>query len=401
MNTDFIFGLFFGFLSGIILFIIERKRNSLVLKQLEEEKEKRIRAETEWQALKSKYENFDQIIKNSVKTEVLEAFQKSNEQLLQISKNNIEKNLQVHSNKLDSVIKPFEQIINDYKQKVELFFKDSSDKLSRLNEVLSRVSKQNQELNNQTQNLIKILQSPIQRGKWGEMQLKRIFEVIGFNKGVIYEEQVKNKNHDRADFIINLPDERKIIIDVKLSLSAYWNYMEAKDDNAKKQFAQKHVKDVKNSINELSKKEYWKKYEHSLDYIILYIPIEAAFALALSTETNLFVEALKNKIILASPSTIIALLQMIDAMWRQNEAYKTVKDVVEEISVLRERYAILLEHLNDLGKKISDTVISFNNLLGSWKNRFDPQLRKIENFKKGKTLSKLPNPIDKQINSVK
>ena len=400
MSTSFLIGLVIGLLAGLIIFLLERKRNATLNGQLMAEREKRIQAEANLEAMRNKYQDFDQIIKTSIKSEVLDAFQKTNDQLLKIARDQIEKNLQTHSNKLDSVVKPFEQVINEYKQKVEEFFKNSTEKLSGLNRAIEDMRLQSQDLAKRTTELVKVLQSPTQRGQWGEMQLRRIFEIIGWTKGTIYDEQVAT--HDmRPDFIVSLPNNRKIIIDVKMTMSAYWDYMEAQDEQERQRLAGEHVKALRSRIKELGKKAYWKEYEDSLDYVVLYMPIEAAFALAVSTDTNLFSDAIKERVVLASPSTIIPLVQMIDAMWRQDKAYRSVSQVVDAIAELRGRYNVLLGHLDSLGRNIAQTVQSYNKLIGSWQRKFDPQLRRIEQFKKGQDLRELPGEIDDDLRQVK
>ena len=400
MEAGFTAGLLLGFAIGFIMYFSEKKRNKQLINKLHAETERRMQAEANYKAMKNKYEDFDQIIKGSIKSEVLDAFQKTNEQLLNVAKQHIEKNLQSHSNKLDSIVKPFEQVINEYKQSVEKFFKNSTEKLSGLTVALEHINRQSQDLSRQTQELINVLHSPTQRGGWGEMQLRRVFEIIGWTKGMIYQEQVTSKD-SRPDFIITLPNKRKIIIDVKMTMSAYWNYMEADSKQQRKILAQEHVKALRSRIKELSQKAYWEQYDNSLDYVVLYMPIEAAFALAVSTDTTLFSDAMKQRIVLSSPSTIIPLVQMIDAMWRQNQAYQTVSTVVNEIVELRKRYSILLSYLNSLGKNIASTVEAYNNLIGSWRSRFDPQLRKLEQFKKGKDLPPLSKEIDTQPRQIK
>ncbi len=400
MLTAFTACLITGIVSGVIFYLLGINGKRKLQHELQHEREARFLAEANYQALKDKYKDFDQIIKNSVKAEVLDAFRQTNDQLLKIARDQIEKNLQSHSNKLDSVVKPFAQVINEYKQKVEEFFKNSTEKLSGLNRAIEDMKQQSQDLAHRTQELVKVLQSPTQRGQWGEMQLRRIFEIIGWSEGTIYQEQVTTKEQ-RPDFIITLPNKRKIIIDVKMTMSAYWDYMEAGDEQRRYTLAREHVKALRSRIKDLGKKAYWKEYEDSLDYVVLYMPIEAAFALAVSTDTNLFSDAIKERVVLASPSTIIPLVQMIDAMWRQDKAYRSVSQVVDSIAELRERYNILLNHLESLGKNIRSTVLSYNKLIGSWERKFDPQLRKIEQFKKGQDLRELSGGIDDQPREIK
>lgn len=400
MPANFIYGIGLGLVIGLLFYFLERRRNSLLNNRLQDEIEMRMRAQANYEALKNKYQDFDKLIKTSIKSEVLDAFQKTNDQLMRIAKEQIEKNLQTHSNKLDSIVKPFEQVIDEYRQRVEQFFKSSTEKLSGLNRAIDDMRLQSNDLAQKTQELVKVLQSPTQRGQWGEMQLRRIFEIIGWKEGTNYQEQV-TAQATRPDFIVTLPNERKIIIDVKMTMSAYWDYMEADDDKVRNKLAHRHVEALRTRIKELSQKAYWQQHEDSLDYVVLYMPIEAAFALAVSIDTDLFNYAIKQRIVLASPSTIIPLVQMIDAMWRQDQAYRSVSQVVDAISELRNRYDVLLGHLDTLGKKIGETAESYNKLVGSWQRKFDPQLRRIEQFKKGKDLRELPDQIDKDLRSVK
>ena len=394
--TELILGVFIGLSIGLILLLREKKKSEQLKSALAEEKEKRIKIETEFNTLQKSYQVFDEMIKNSLKSEILDTIKDT---VLKQTEEKIASNLENHSLNLKNVITPFEKTLEEYKRKVEEYFDTSSRRIAGLSELLVQMNKNNQLLFQQTQKLSEILHSPTHRGSWGEIQLKRIFELIGLKKGVAYEEQISG-NGVRPDFIIHLPGQRKVIIDSKMPMSAYLNYYETREEKEKEKYASQHVNAINSHITALSKKQYWKEFEDSLDYVILYLPVEAAFALAISTDKELFFRALEKRIILASPSTLIPFLHMVQLMWKQEETYKNIRKIIKDITDLGSRYNKLIEYLEKLGQNLNKAVQAYNEFLGSWEKRFDPKIREINLFAESNDIKPLPGQIDASAKNI-
>jgi DNA recombination protein RmuC len=238
-------------------------------------------------------------------------------------------------------------------------------------------------LRTETHNLSKALKSPNIRGAWGQIHLRRVIELSGMldhcdffeQKTIIGEEKVI-----RPDVLIQLPQDRSIIIDAKTPIDAYLEAMEINDEKLKKKKLKEHAMQVKKQIKDLSQKEYWKEMFPTLDFVILFLPAEAFFSAALLEEPLLLETAAKSKIVLATPSTLIAILRAIALSWNQQQIAKNTKEIIQLGQKLYERLSVMNTHFSKLGKNLSQSVDAYNQTMASYETRVLVSARKLKDL---------------------
>ncbi|HEC29345.1 MAG TPA: DNA recombination protein RmuC, partial [Gammaproteobacteria bacterium] len=239
---------------------------------------------------------------------------------------------------------------------------------------------------------------------WGEITLKRLAELAGMVEYCDFFEQEHTHTEDgaiRPDMIVRLPAGREIIVDVKTPLDAYISAIEAKDDEQREKELARHLRNVKDRVRELASKSYWSQFKNSPDFVVLFIPGDQFLSAALERDHGLLEEALKQKIILATPTSLVALLRAIAFGWRQ-ESLTENADLIRQLGEdLYKRLATFSEHLGKLGKNLGSSVESFNKSVGSLERQVIPGARKlhelgIESHKQLDT----PEPIDKSVRSL-
>ena len=362
----------FAFIALIIgyLYVKENKENKRLRIEIEKLK-------VENASLQEKA-NFSDELKKLLDGEIVQYLSKTNDHILNLAQKQIQAELKQHTTDMQRVVEPFKIIIDRYDKAVKEYFEKSTGKFGNIDKALEQLQKTNLQLQQETNNLVRIFENSKHRGHWGEIQLRNMLENVGMLKYLDYEEQQHITERLRPDFIIKLPDNRKIIIDVKVPMDDYFKYIKATDENEKKIHAHNHLKTIKNTVKNLAAKKYTQNIENSFNYVILYMPVEPAFTLALHTDYNIYYDALKQNVILTSPTTLFPLLIIIDLMWKQTEATENIGKILEQASKLRDRYATLAGYITDLGKNLDKANQSYNNFIKSWQTRFEPQIRELE-----------------------
>ncbi len=235
-------------------------------------------------------------------------------------------------------------------------------------------------LRTETRNLVKALRRPEVRGQWGEITLRRIAELAGMVEHCDFREQAHTTTQDgviRPDMIVRLPDRGELVVDVKTPLDAYLEAVEAADDQARKLALQRHARNVSERVRELSTKAYWSQFDRSPEFVILFIPGDQFLSAALAEQPGLLEEALSQKVVLATPTSLVALLKAIAYGWRQ----LALADNAEEIRRLAEdlytRVAAFSSHLSRLGKQLESSVKAYNSAVGSLERKVLPGARKF------------------------
>jgi DNA recombination protein RmuC len=235
-------------------------------------------------------------------------------------------------------------------------------------------------LRTETRNLVKALRRPEVRGQWGEITLRRIAELAGMVEHCDFVEQAHTATQDgsiRPDMVVRLPDRGEIVIDVKTPLDAYLEAVEAPDDQARKLALQRHARNVADRVRELATKAYWSQFDRSPEFVILFIPGDQFLSAALAEQPGLLEEALGQKVVLATPTSLVALLKAIAYGWRQ----LALADNAEEIRRLAEdlytRVGAFSSHLARLGKQLEGSVKAYNSAVGSLERKVLPGARKF------------------------
>jgi len=256
---------------------------------------------------------------------------------------------------LSFILNPVNQEIREFKERINNLTKEEYFQINLLKEELKSLKDISLKLSDEANNLTKALKGDKKlQGIWGELILERVLELSGLRKGEEYEREVTLKIDDkrfRPDVIVHLPDNKDIIIDSKVSLNAYSNYLEKNDET----FLKEHVKNIKNHIDNLSAKDY----EHleninSLDFIFMFFPLENALIDALNYDKGLYEYAFRKKVILVTPSTLLISLRVVEVIWRYDRQGKNIKEVVSRIEKLYDKIRLLFEDFEKMEKSINN-----------------------------------------------
>lgn len=272
-----------------------------------------------------------------------------------------EKFTQVNKEKLDTLINPFKEQIKDFAKKVdETYDKESKERIS-LKEQIAQLQNLNNKMSDEANNLTKALKGEVKtQGSWGEMILEKILEGAGLREGIEFRREVAVQNEEgkryRPDVIVHLPEQRDVIIDSKLSLVAYERYMSATEEEDKAQALAAHLTSVKAHIKGLSEKNYEDlQGVNNLDYVLLFMPIEGAFRLAVENDENLMLDASKKNIMLISPSTLLISLRTIHSLWQYEYQNQNARKIAERAGALYDKFVAFVKDLEDIGKSIERT----------------------------------------------
>ena len=235
-------------------------------------------------------------------------------------------------------------------------------------------------LKSETANLAKALSSHTVRGRWGEIQLKRVVELAGMIAHCDFEEQVvKNTNSEiiRPDLVVKLPGNKCIIVDSKVPLTAYLKAMESEDLQAQKSLLGEHADQLKKHIQLLGKKSYWKHFQPSPEFVVLFLPGETFLSTALSLQPELMELSADSGVILATPMTLIAMLRAIAFGWRQEASNENALQIAQKAKELCERLGTLSEYFQKLGKSLGQSVESYNQAMASLESRVMVSVRQM------------------------
>lgn len=266
--------------------------------------------------------------------------------------------------RLEEILNPFKENVEGLKNKVEETYKEERDRIVKLSSEIETLVKTNAKVSNTAENLASALKGEKKKqGMWGEMVLQEILEFSGLQKDIHYEAESSFKteegNNQRPDFIVNIPGNRKIIIDSKVSLVAYNDYHAAQTDEEISDAIKRHIDSVKNHIKTLSDRSYHTKIE-GLDFTMMFMPIEPAYIVAMNAEPALWKYAYDRKIILISPTNILAALRLIADLWRQDERYKNVATISDLGTKLLDKLHGFLDSFEKISTRLESTQKAYD-----------------------------------------
>ena len=238
-------------------------------------------------------------------------------------------------------------------------------------------------LERETRNLVTALRRPEVRGRWGELTLRRVVELAGMVEHCDFSEQVQagvGLSASRPDLIVHLPEARELVIDAKTPLDAYLAALEAQDEATRRQHLQRHAQQVAARVRELAAKAYWSQFPRAPEFVILFIPGDQFLAAALSVQPQLIEEALADSVVLATPSTLMAVLKCVAYCWRQNQVTVNARQIQELGGELHSRLATFLAHLAKVGQRLGGAVEAYNAAAGSLQRQVVPQARRLRDL---------------------
>ena len=339
--------------------------------------------------------------KNEI-TELQEKFTKEFENLAnKILEEKSAKFTEQNSENMKNILLPLQDKIHGFEQKVEQTHKESIDYHAALRQQIVGLSEMNAQMSKETLNLTKALKGDSKmQGNWGELVLERVLEKSGLEKGREYEVQQSFTNTEGArvfpDVVINLPDGKKMIVDSKVSLVAYEKWINEESDILKIDLLKEHVNSIKRHVEQLGNKNYHDLYQiESPDFVLLFIPIEPAFAIALNEDSTLYNRAFDRNIVIVTPSTLLATLRTIDSMWANQKQQENAFEIARQAGALYDKFEGFVIDLVRIGNKIKDSKTEYENAMSKLVDGRGNLISSVEKLKKmgAKAKKALPENI--------
>jgi len=302
---------------------------------------------------------------------------------------------------MKNILSPLQDKILLFEKKVEDTHKESIDYHAALRQQILGLKEMNLQMSKETLNLTKALKGDSKmQGNWGELVLERVLEKSGLEKDREYYVQQSHTNADGQrvlpDVVINLPDGKKMIVDSKVSLTAYEKYINEEDDSLKSSYLKEHVGSIKRHVEQLGDKNYQDLYQiESPDFVLLFIPMEPAFALALNDDTTLYNKAFEKNIVIVTPSTLLATLRTIDSMWTNQKQQENAFEIARQAGALYDKFEGFVADLIKIGKKIDESKVEYQGAMNKLVDGKGNLITSVEKLKKmgAKAKKALPDNI--------
>ncbi len=307
---------------------------------------------------------------------------------------------------LKNILNPLQDKIQTFEKKVEDSQKESISMHSALKEQLLGLKELNAQMSKETLNLTKALKGDSKtQGNWGELVLERVLEKSGLEKDREYFVQQSFTNDEGKrilpDVVIHLPDNKKMVVDSKVSLTAYEQYVNSDNDQDKERFVKEHLNSLKRHVEQLSEKKYEDIYKiTSPDFVLLFVPIEPAFAVALNQDNTLYNKAFERNIVIVTPTTLLATLRTIDTMWNNEKQQRNALEIARQAGALYDKFEGLLKDLINIGKKIDATKTDYSAAMNKLVEGRGNLITSVEKLKKmgAKAKKALPEKIIQRAN---
>ncbi len=341
-----------------------------------------------------------------------EALKSNNEEFLRLAKTSLEHFHKSARDDLGSRQKAIEQLTQPIRERLEKFDTKLNDlektrvgAYKELSEqVRSLVDDHIPHLRDQTSKLVKALRQPATRGRWGEVQLRRVVEMAGMTEHCDFEEQVSQTTESgrlRPDLIVHLPGGRNIVVDAKAPIEAYLEAIEAKDENTRKQHLVTHARQVRDHIGKLGSKRYFEQFDPAPEFAVLFVPGEAFFSAALMQDPNLIEHGTDQRVIMASPTTLIALLKAVSYGWRQEALAQNAQEIAKLGKELYDRIGTLTGHWSEVGQRLNQAVNAYDKSVGTLESRVLVSARKFQELRIGNSEDDLSaNPLGRTTRSI-
>lgn len=364
-----IIGLAVGALVGYLF------ANSRLFRQFQEERERRVEAETRL-AEAEKQREAERSLLEEARGQLGDTFKA-------LSSDALRDNAQAFVDSAKQTLEPLREALRRYEDHIRQMEATRERAYGSLDEQLKSLLASEQQLQRETSNLVNALRRPQVRGRWGELTLKRAVELAGMSEHVDYSEQVSmdiEGGRLRPDMVVRLPGERQVVVDAKVSLDAYLNALECSDDESRQACLAQHCRQMKDHIRQLSAKSYWEQFEPTPEFVVMFIPGESFLQAACSVDNAIIEQAMQNGVVLASPTTLVALLRAVAYGWRQEQIARSAQEVSGLGRDLYDRLRTFLGHFIKIGRQLDSATESFNSAVGSLERMVLPQARRFRDL---------------------
>ncbi len=310
--------------------------------------------------------------------------------------------LKTREKAVNEAVQPIADALEKYDQELRAMERVREKAYGELSQQVVSLAQTQTELQRETGKLVNALRMPHVRGRWGEVTLRRVVEIAGMQNRCDFFEQVASKGAEgmtRPDMIIQLPGDRRIVVDAKVPLKAYLDSLETGDREQSEQMLSRHARHVQTHVQKLAQKAYWTQFAPTPEFVVLFMPGENFFSAALTQMPNLIEEAAEKGVILATPTTLISLLKAVAYGWKQETAAENARAVNELGNELYNRLHSMISHMNKMGRDLDRCVGTFNQTVGSMEKRVMPAAKKLQDMgvslNEGKPLADLSPVAEK------
>lgn len=294
----------------------------------------------------------------------------------------------------EQLVRPINEKLDQYQKRLTEFEKERSEVQALARHQIDQMLLEARELNSA------LRQQPSARGQWGEMQLRRVLEMAGMQDHVDFEEQVTLPDGDkrqRPDAVVRMPGDRRLVIDAKTPMSAYWEAMQESDPKQRQERLAAHARAMRKHADDLGSKKYWDKLEGAPDFVVMFVPGDHFYVAAVENDPELFNDAYRHNVVVATPMTLLALAKAIAYGWRQEQFSRDFDEVRKLGNDLYKRFEVFVGHLNNLGGALNNTVLAHSKLIGSFESRLLPGVRKLHVHGIGQQKIEPVEPVEEDV----
>jgi len=354
------------------------------------EREQRVAAETRLEEIEKQLDAQRSLVEQA-KAQLGDTFKA-------LSSDALRENAQTFVDRAKEAMAPLGEALKRYEDHIREIETARQQAYGSLGEQLKSLLASEQQLQRETGNLVTALRRPQVRGRWGELTLRRAVELAGMSDHVDYEEQVTAQGEAgrlRPDMIVNLPAGRQVVVDAKVPLDAYLSALEAQDDEARQACLTQHCQQIRTHIRALSAKSYWEQFEPTPEFVVMFVPGESFLHAACEVDHTLIEDGMRDRVVVASPTTLVALLRAVAYGWRQEKIAQSAQEVSNLGREMHDRIRVFVDHLRGLGNSLRRATEAFNSAVGSLESRVLPTARRFRELgvAAGDEISEL-EPID-------
>lgn len=332
-------------------------------------------------------EGVSESMENAFERLASKALLENNKEFLTLAKNAFEnlksqseKDLQGRQEAVKNLVEPINKALEANKQMMNEIENKRHQAYGDIKQQIENMTRGQKELRDETGKLVNALHRPQARGRYGEITLRKVVELAGMNQYCDFDEQASVQSDGgtlRPDMVVNMPNKRTLIVDAKMPLDNYLKAIEAETEEQRREHLQQHAKDVRSHIDTLSRKSYWEQLEQTPDFVVMFIGGDQFLHSALEHQPDLLEYAMKSKIILTTPGSLMGLLRAVAYGWRQEEIAENLLKIQKLAKDLHDRAGNFAEHIDKVGKSLNSSMKSYNSAVGSFQSRLIPTVRQL------------------------